>query len=625
MEPAAHQVQEALDRILASSGFQSSERMRDFLRFVVQHKLNGDAAPLKEYLIADKVFGRGESFDPRTDTIVRVEARRLRSKLEAYYSKEGRDHPVIIELPERGYTPTFRVREAAAAVAVPHLRRWRPRPWLVVALVASLGVFAAGAWLAKSRDTGAGFVANSIAVLPCVNVHRAVENDPLANGLAIDIISTLAAIPSLRVVGLGPASQFTNGADTLATATKLGVESVLECSVQQERQQLRVTVRLLSAKDGMYLWSKVFDLEKGNALANQADITNKVVDALSLRLTPSVEARLHPETRSDEAYGLYLLGLTSLDRGMTTMLRQDLERSIAYLKGATEADPQYAAAHAGLADAYGFFAGSGFAPDPEAAISSAKETARKAVSLDKDSAEGHFIMGGLLASEGQWKESEQEYKLAIYIKPSLWRARQAYAVLCLSPQRRYGEAIDQLRQAKSLVPGVPLPVIFLGQTLVYAGRPEEAIPELRALALQPHGKVESDAAVRATLALGYVAKELYDEAERELQYLEGPDREAHPVFARGLLGYTFAKQGKHDDARRILRELETDATQPVEIDVAGVYSGLGETSKALEWLVRAHERFGSAAAFIVDDPRFRNLSSTPPFKSLLKQMGVPTV
>src|SRR6185503_6042781 len=92
-EPSASQIQEALDRVLASPGFQSSGRMSSFLRFVVQHTLNGNDSPLKEFLIAQHVFGRDESFDPRTDTIVRVEARRLRSKLEKYYAHEGRNDP----------------------------------------------------------------------------------------------------------------------------------------------------------------------------------------------------------------------------------------------------------------------------------------------------------------------------------------------------------------------------------------------------------------------------------------------------------------------------------------------------------------------------------------------------
>src|SRR5262245_55205891 len=94
-------VEEALERILASREFRSSERISAFLRFIVQHKLDNNKEPLKEYVIADRVFGRGETFDPRTDTIVRVEARRLRAKVEKYYQSEGSADPVIIELSER--------------------------------------------------------------------------------------------------------------------------------------------------------------------------------------------------------------------------------------------------------------------------------------------------------------------------------------------------------------------------------------------------------------------------------------------------------------------------------------------------------------------------------------------
>src|SRR5215510_4991580 len=106
--PSQDNIQSALHKILASRPFQGSERMSRFLRFVVEHALDEQRTPLKEHLLAEHVFDRDDSFDPRTDTIVRVEARRLRAKLKEYYGDEGKDDPVIIELPERGYRPAFR-------------------------------------------------------------------------------------------------------------------------------------------------------------------------------------------------------------------------------------------------------------------------------------------------------------------------------------------------------------------------------------------------------------------------------------------------------------------------------------------------------------------------------------
>ena len=110
MQPTREAVRQSLEKLLASRVFQGSERMSRFLRFSVEHALRGEPAPLKEYVIGVQVFDRGESFDPRTDTIVRVEARRLRAKLKEYYAAEGRRDPVVIGLSEKGYHAVFSAR-----------------------------------------------------------------------------------------------------------------------------------------------------------------------------------------------------------------------------------------------------------------------------------------------------------------------------------------------------------------------------------------------------------------------------------------------------------------------------------------------------------------------------------
>src|SRR5207247_7515659 len=104
-------VREQLERILSSTTFQQVDRLKRFLTFIVQEAIGGRKNELKEYVIGVQVFGKEESFDPRTDPIVRVQARRLRAKLVSYYRGEGRDDELIIDLPKGGYAPVFRRRE----------------------------------------------------------------------------------------------------------------------------------------------------------------------------------------------------------------------------------------------------------------------------------------------------------------------------------------------------------------------------------------------------------------------------------------------------------------------------------------------------------------------------------
>ena len=103
-------VREQLQRILGSATFQQVDRLKRFLTFIVNEALSGRRNELKEYVIGVQVFGKEDSFDPRTDPIVRVQARRLRAKLVRYYREEGRADEWIVELPKGGYAPTFKRR-----------------------------------------------------------------------------------------------------------------------------------------------------------------------------------------------------------------------------------------------------------------------------------------------------------------------------------------------------------------------------------------------------------------------------------------------------------------------------------------------------------------------------------
>src|SRR5260370_22111370 len=120
---AAADIKSELEQTLRSRVFIQSHRIRRFLQFIVEESLLGQPHRLKEYLIGIEVFDRREVFDPRVDSIVRVEARRLRSKLEDYYRFEGKDDQVQIVLRKGSYVPTFEHRSASPSTATPALKR----------------------------------------------------------------------------------------------------------------------------------------------------------------------------------------------------------------------------------------------------------------------------------------------------------------------------------------------------------------------------------------------------------------------------------------------------------------------------------------------------------------------
>jgi TolB-like protein/Tfp pilus assembly protein PilF len=603
--PSREAIQQALEKILACQAFQGSERMSRFLRFVVEHALRGDQAPLKEYLIGVNVFDRGEGFDPRTDTIVRVEARRLRSKLKEYYEAGGRDDRVIIELPRGGYAPAFRTRDQ------PGLDAGAKRHWKPVFAGAALLLAVLAVWrLAPTHRAGA---ANSIVVLPFANLSSDPENEYLSDGLTEEIISTLAAIPDMRVVARTSAFQFKGrNADIRKIGRDLSVKTALEGSVRREGQRIRVSAQLVSVSDGMHLWSKMYDRELANLLEIEEDITRAIVDALKVRLAAGKTRKA--ETTSIEAYELYLKGRYFWNK----MTPADLKKSIASYEQAIALDPNYAAAYACLSDAYGLWINLEV-EGPWEHSAQARRAAQKALELDGGSAEGHWAMGAVLAwADWDWSGSEREFRRALDLKPSLAYARGAYAAVCLGPLRRYQEAIRQLRQALEVDPLCVTYRMNLGQAYVYAARPDEAISELRAaLELEPGNPLGG-----ITLALAYLEKSSYPEALQVLQPIR--DSAGEIPYYSGVLGYTYAKLGNRTEAERVLAQLKARFPGPwvPPVEVAGIYNGLGDREQALRWLERGCQQRSTMMLFIIDDPRFRNLYSDPRFQSVLGRMGL---
>jgi serine/threonine-protein kinase len=482
--------------------------------------------------------------------------------------------------------------------------------WKLALAGAALLVAVLAVWrLAPARGAGE---ASSIVVLPFANLSNDPENEYLSDGLTEEIIGTLAAIPDMRVVARTSAFQFKGrNADIRKIGRDLSVKTALEGSVRREGQRIRVSAQLVSVADGMHLWSKMYDRELASLLEIEEDITRAIVDALKVRLAAGKTRKA--ETTSLEAHELYLRGRYFWNK----MTPGDLKKSIECMQRAIALDPDYAAAHAGLADAYGFWINLEL-EGPWEQAERHRAAARKALELDDASAEGHFVMGGILAYDWDWRGSEREFRRALDLKPSLVQARGAYAPLCLGPLRRYQEAVGQFRQALEVDPLSVSLRTFLGQTHVYAGRPDEGIREVRkALELDPGFSMGG-----LTLALAYLEKSSYPEALQVL--LSFRDSAGEIPYYSGLLGYTHARLGNRTEAERVLAQLKARFPGPwvPPVEVAGIYNGLGDREQALRWLERGCQQRSTMMPFIIDDPRFRNLYSEPRFQSVLGRMGL---
>lgn len=248
-DPPVELVRSQSRRILASSSFSRSERLSRFLRFIVEETIAGRRRELKEYTIGTQVYARGSSFDPTTDTIVRVEARRLRATLQRYYARDGRSDLVWIDVPKGGYEPVF---------------CWK-------------------ASLPAEPEPTAGLP--SIAVLPFENFGADTNQNGFCDGITDEIIHALAQVEGLRVAARTSAYAFKGcHQDVRSIGEALHVSTILEGSVRMEGDQLRITAQLVNIGDGYHLWSHRFDHEMKGAFAIQDEIARTVADVLRLRL-----------------------------------------------------------------------------------------------------------------------------------------------------------------------------------------------------------------------------------------------------------------------------------------------------------------------------------------------------
>ena len=262
MEPSADEIRAELGRVLASDGFANAERMSKFLGYVVERSLAGEGEQIKEYAIGIDVFGRDASYDPRLDSIVRVEARRLRSKVEEYYAGPGRANDVIIQLRRGSYVPAFERRSNAVTVthdespALVESNRPRQSRLGLALLVAGLTIVALAAW-GSGRWSGRPPVepAMSIAVLPFIQYSTGTEDQLLAARLTDGVTSELAKMGTLRVVSHTSVLQFAGTRTPLLEIAKtLNANLLLEGTVERTGHDIRVAARLVSGTSNYKLW-----------------------------------------------------------------------------------------------------------------------------------------------------------------------------------------------------------------------------------------------------------------------------------------------------------------------------------------------------------------------------------
>lgn len=581
-------VRAQLERILHSAAFVRSGRISRFLRFAVDQALDGRSDELKESLLGVEVFDREPSYDPRTDPIVRVEARRLRSKLTAYYEREGRHDDIVIEIQPGGYVPRFARR--------------------------------AGSTLDPDRsppESPAGDVPQAIVVLPFTNLTPDQENEYFSDGLTEELIHRFTRIAGLRVVAWQSASQFKGKSyDLKQLGEQLKVDAAVGGSVRRSGDRLRVAAHLVSTSDGRYLWSEAWERKLQDVFAIQDEISRSIADTLRLKLVEQPASVSERRASADvAAYNLYLLGRFHWHKRTPDGLRQ----SIQLFEQAISADPALALGYAGLADAYSLLADYGLA-QPSEIMKKARRAARRALAIDPTLAEAHTSLGFIRSlHDWRWDAAEKHYRKAIALNPGYATAHHWYAIDFLAMQARFEEARREMDIALRLD---PLSLIInegVGYLALLGRRYDEAIE-----------------CYEKALELDRNFYKAYTAIGRALS-LQGKYREAAEMFEKGrslggdvpsilaALGHNRSLAGDRAGAVALLEELRAMSGQRYAPTTcfALIHVGLGEKERALDWLELGCERRELPLANIGVHPIYDELRSAPRFQALLARIGLP--
>lgn len=446
---------------------------------------------------------------------------------------------------------------------------------------------------------------SSLVVLPFSTITNTPDNEFFSDGLTDEVITRLAAVPSLKVISRTSAMHYKGTAAPLRQiASELGVEHVLEGSVRAAGDRLRITVQLIEAQSDTRRWTSSFDVERRNPFQVQEEIAQQVTRALEITLSDETRQQmLRRGTRDAEAYDLYRRGRIHWLR----RTREDVTRAVDYFQRAIARDSNYADAYAGLADAYLITFHNGFATVPESvSFARQRQAASRAVALDDQSADAHASMATALQWQQDWTGAECEYRRSLALNPGNTTAR-TWLSLLLFGTGRMTEARRESRIAADLDPFSIVNLMNAGRAC-YLDR-DFACAESWFRRSRELNNTWGEAA--RTLGLALSAQGKHAEAITVMQEAVGLEPCLDCVADLALVR---ARAGQRSEARALLEPL-TEA-QHFPLHIATAWIAVGEIDRGIALLQRVDWRWPHLAARanpmldpIRRDPRFVALSA----------------
>jgi hypothetical protein len=603
------QVQSALEHILRSRHFAQTPRLSAFLRLVVEKTLRGESDDIKEYVIGAEVYERDANYDPRVDSIVRVEASRLRARLRTYYEADGAEDAVRIELPKGSYVPTFQtvpVPARPSAECAPVSPAVSRRTWLIGAGT----VAAVGSLLVALRNRGSD-VALPVALL--MTSERALRGgwSTEAEDLSLQLERSLSGVPGLGVLRSASLQEMSAQATVRRDASHY--LRVLTAQCREAPGRLRVVMELRRAATDEALWSWVHD----DVASRRASLANEAARE-SRRVIEQFTAKHRDSAQQQQALELHARARRILHRGKDFLLQTgdemnapwplaELLEAIRFLERARLEDPGLVAAHSALAWLYHLAS-----EYDRALFAKSREAVDAALKLDGGAAEANFVKGYSALFE-DWDIVTAERCLRNNLNRSIlhlhaYRHYVDAALLTGHPDRAAGV----LDTAFSVLPR-SFQLTFPAASLANFRRDYVEVERLarETLTLRP-----DMLPARGQLAVALARQEKFSQAEDIARDLVA----GHPSDMRAALTLAriYAFQGRRREALKAVAASNLEKRAPATVGVIHAYCG--DLDEAFRWLGQAVRQHDNSFPYTVLDPVFSRLETDTRAKHVFKHL-----
>lgn len=496
----------------------------------------------------------------------------------------------------------------------PGIWTWRNLSLLCAVATLALGL---GYWLQGKKGAKPAPVPGaiqSIAVLPLENLSGDPKQEYFADGMTDALITELSQIKKLRVISRTSIMQYKHTQKPLSEiAQELHVDAIVEGSVLQAGNRVRISAKLIQTNIDGSLWADSYERHYEDVLALQSDVATAIARGIQVELSSEERTEL-ARNRSvvPEAYEDYLKGRYELAK----RTEEGFNEAEEYFKRATRKDDSFAAAYAALAEVYVNMAAYQMQP-ANIVVPKAKQAAARALQLDDRLAEAHLVTAAAHFYNLELQGVESEYQRAIKLNPGFAQGLHWYA-LYLAAMGRREESLTEIRLARDIDPRSLIINANVGWCYYLASDFDKAVEaQKETLRLDP-----SFGVAYGYLGQAYLEKEQYEaaiEAFRKSVSLEpgDPSRKAE-------LAHAFLKAGRGNEAQEIIDQFQqSKGARPIGgYDWAMIYAGKRDKEKTLQWLEKGYQERNGRLVNLAVHPQFAFLRSEPEFQKLLKEIGV---